>query len=126
MTEYTTYECDLTGRRARNRNVMEELPVVHSSGSWEEPEERTYHIHLEEAFEKAEEMDKPTLDAEPTMVFVEKYCYEDGEVVGAIGMQNRELGRPTGEQETMFVGRDELHDYYEYMASLIEDLENHD
>lgn len=128
MTEYTVYECDLTGRRARNKNVMAELPVRFSSDSWHPPADRTYHVHLEEALEERDHDldDSPEYDDEDTRVTIDIYCYEDGEVVGALAYRTRTIGSPGTRVGEVFVEREDFAPYYELMASLIEELENDD
>lgn len=123
MTELTLIECDLTGRTARVRNFFEELTVVHASGKWEEPRSRTYHVHLEELLER-DDVPETSAGSFDDHVFVHHYCYEDGEVVGAVGAPTKMVGSTGRGTGTTFVNREEFSAYQEYMANVIEELEH--
>lgn len=122
MTEHTVFECDASGRRARNRNQMEECTVVWSSGEWSDPRSRTYHIHADVILEEVDEEEaKDEFDDEVTVVTVNRYCWDGNEIVGAIMAQYRSIG-PSGRSSTdqIFVERADFTAYYDAVASLLE------
>lgn len=121
MTEHTVFECDASGRRARNRNQMEECTVVWASGKWSKPRSRDYHIHVDAILEEVGEGLKDEFDDEVTVVSVNRYCWDGDEIVGAIMAQYRSIG-PPGRSSTdqIFVERADFTSYYDSVASLLE------
>lgn len=107
---------------------MEELLVVEASDKWESPSEYTYHVHIEELLDMADDegVSEEHFDDETTRIFVDRYCWEDGEVVGVIARESRNIGRPGERSPLIFVERDELSAYYELLAELIEDEIHYD
>lgn len=108
---------------------MEELLVVEASDKWRSPNEYTYHVHIEELLDIAEEREidqpEPDEDGEGRM-FVDRFCWEDGEVVGVIAQESRSIGRPLPQAPLVYVDRDEISAFYGLLAELLEDEIHYD
>lgn len=122
MTEYTAYECNVTGQRSRDTDPMVFLDVVFHSDAWRNPSRRTFHVHIDAVFDGDVELDDTLRDDENTELFHDSFCVRDGEVVGMTAISRRFIGPSVDGDETVFVERERFPAYYERLAELTEEI----